>query len=137
MGTFAFAPDNSQMAALVETVDPSSNRAKTRLAVFDFKNGSILSPRLLTPEVGVIAGSLHNGGVRFSSDGKSLWYAVRKNGDQNLWVQPLDGSPGRLQTTFSSDTISHFRSSPDGKMLVVSRVHSISDIVLLQDRSKR
>ena len=137
MGTFAFAPDNSRMAALVETVDPSSNRAKTRLAVFDFKNGSILSPRLLTPEVGVIAGSLHNGGVRFSSDGKSLWYAVRKNGDQNLWVQPLDGSPGRLQTNFSSDTISHFRSSPDGKMLVVSRVHSISDIVLLQDRSKR
>jgi Tol biopolymer transport system component len=136
MGTFAFAPDKNRMAALVEIVDPSSNRAKARLAVFDFKNGSISSPRLLTPEAGIVAGSLHNGGVRFSPDGKSLSYIVRKNGVENLWVQPLDGSSGRLQTNFSSDTIAYFRSSPDGKMLAVSRVHSISDIVFLRDRLK-
>jgi Tol biopolymer transport system component len=137
MGTFAFAPDSSRMAALVEIVDPSSNHAMARLAVFDFKNGSVSPPRLLIPEAGVTAGSLHNGGVRFTPDGKSLCYAIRKNGVENLWVHPLDGSPGRLQTNFASDAISHFRSSPDGKMLAVSRTHSISDIVMLQDQSSR
>lgn len=137
MGTFAFAPNRNQMAALVEVVDPSSNRAKTRLALFDLRDGAISSPRLLAPEAGIVAGSLHNGGVRFGPDGKSLWYAVKKEGVENIWAQPLDGSPGRLQTNFSSDAISHFRSSPDGKMLAVGRTRAMSDIVMLQDRSNR
>ncbi len=137
MGTFAFAPNRNQMAALVEVVDRSTNRAKTRLALFDLKDGAISSPRLIEPEAGVVAGSLHNGGVRFSPDGKSLWYTVKKEGIENIWVHPLDGSHGRLKTNFSSETISHFRSSPDGKMLAVGRTRSISDIVMLQDRSGR
>lgn len=39
----------------------------------------------------------------FEPDGKSLVYAIRANGVENLWLQPLDGSAGRPITNFPED----------------------------------
>jgi hypothetical protein len=50
-----------------------------------------------------------------------------------LWIQPLDGSPGRQITNFKSDVISSFRFSPDGKTLGVLHAQIESDVVLLRD----
>jgi Tol biopolymer transport system component len=54
----------------------------------------------------------------------------------NLWMQPLDGSPGHQITNFSSERIGDFRWSPDGKTLALTREQDTSDVVLLQQSSQ-
>jgi hypothetical protein len=54
----------------------------------------------------------------------------------NLWLQPLNGKPGRQITQFQSDQIPGFGWSPDGKKLLIGRGHTESDVVLLRDTSK-
>jgi Tol biopolymer transport system component len=53
----------------------------------------------------------------------------------NIVVQPLDGSPGRQVTDFTSENISQFQWSPDGKTLAVARVHDTSEVVMLSESS--
>ena len=52
----------------------------------------------------------------------------------NIFVQPLDGSPGRQVTDLTSENISQFQWSPDGKTLAVARVHDTSDVVMLSEK---
>ena len=72
-----------------------------------------------------------------SPDGKAVVYAVRENGVENLWSQPIDGAgPGRgghFITNFSADDFTWYEYSPDGKTLGLLRNHSESDVVLLRD----
>jgi eukaryotic-like serine/threonine-protein kinase len=75
----------------------------------------------------------HRGQTRFSPDGKGIVYPVRENGVDNLWLQPLDGGPGRQLTTFGSLKIYSYQWSPDGKSLALVRGDSPSDLVLIQN----
>jgi len=50
-----------------------------------------------------------------------------------LWLQPLDGSPGRQITNFKSERIHGFHWSFDGSKLGLVRGHTDSDVVLLQE----
>ncbi|MGA2696583.1 MAG: protein kinase [Terriglobales bacterium] len=72
--------------------------------------------------------------LRFSHDGKAVVYATREAGVDNLWLQPLDGSPGRQLTSFDSELISNFRWSFDGSELGVLRGHLDTDVVLMRDK---
>jgi eukaryotic-like serine/threonine-protein kinase len=71
--------------------------------------------------------------IRFSHDGKSVVYPVRENGIDNLWQQPLDGSPGKRLTSFKAEHIWDYHWSPDGGKIGMVRGHTDSDIVLLRD----
>jgi Tol biopolymer transport system component len=71
--------------------------------------------------------------VQFTPDSKALVYIIGEKGSQNLWMQPLDGSPGRQITQFQGDEIQFFLYSPDGKSLGVMRTHREADVVLLRD----
>jgi eukaryotic-like serine/threonine-protein kinase len=72
------------------------------------------------------------GGVQFAHDGKAVAYPISERGIDNLWLQPLDGSPGRQITHFDSERIGDdFRWSPDGKELALIRGHVDSDVVLI------
>jgi Tol biopolymer transport system component len=93
-------------------------------------------PRLLDPHPGIAAGSLYTGGARFSPDGKSVVYVIRENGIGNLWMQPLDGTPGRQITYFTSGLITGFRWSPGRKTLAVIRSHNTSDVVVLREANE-
>lgn len=73
------------------------------------------------------------GPVRFSHDGKSVVYSFRHAGVDDLWSQPLDGSPGKQITGFKSEHINDFRWSFDGSQLGVIRGHTDSDVVLIRD----
>ncbi|HEU5400504.1 MAG TPA: hypothetical protein VFU86_04055 [Terriglobales bacterium] len=73
-----------------------------------------------------------SGGVEFTLDGKAVAYPIRDHGVDNVWVQPLDGSPGKQITNFAAEQIDSFHWSPDGKSLLLMRGHSESDVVLLQ-----
>ena len=70
--------------------------------------------------------------IRFSRDGKAVVYAVRENGVDNLWQQPLDGSPGKQITSFTSERIYDFHWSFDGSRLALVRGHTDSDVVLMR-----
>ena len=57
---------------------------------------------------------------RFTAAGKNVVYNVREKGVDNLWLQPLDDSPYRQVTHFTSEKISQFAFSPDGSPLPFS-----------------
>jgi Tol biopolymer transport system component len=95
-----------------------------KIALFDL--GSSSPPRMLDA-------SHYSRGLQFTPDGKSVAYAIRKRGVDNVWVQPLDGSAGHAITDFKSEQIWSFHLSPDGKRLGILRGHYDSDVVLLQE----
>jgi Tol biopolymer transport system component len=50
-----------------------------------------------------------------------------------LWLQPIDGSPGRQITNFKTDRIRSFRWSPDGKRIGILSERVEGDVVLLRE----
>src|SRR6266699_2650446 len=55
--------------------------------------------------------------VRFARDGKAVVYSVRTGNADNLWLQPIDGTPGHQITDFKSELIRDFDWSPDGRKI--------------------
>jgi eukaryotic-like serine/threonine-protein kinase len=72
--------------------------------------------------------------IRFSRDGKSAIWTTREHGVDNLWQQPLDGTPGKLITSFPSEHMWDFHWSEDGSKLALVRGHNESDVVLMRDQ---
>jgi eukaryotic-like serine/threonine-protein kinase len=80
--------------------------------------------------------SLGDAPILFSHDGKGVIYPVRDGSADNLWLQPLDGSPGKFLTDFKAEFIRDFDWSSDGKRLAVIRGHRDRDVVLIRDSGK-
>jgi Tol biopolymer transport system component/DNA-binding winged helix-turn-helix (wHTH) protein len=70
-------------------------------------------------------------GIQWTTDGRALTFVDNRDGVSNIWLQPLDGSPAKQLTNFTSETIFRFAWSPDGKMFVAERGTEIGDIVLI------
>jgi Tol biopolymer transport system component len=96
-----------------------------KVALLDL--ATLNKPRLLDANPHISAGP------QFTVDGKAVAYPVRENGVDNIWIQPLDGSPGHRITNFDSEQILSFHWSPAGKNLGILRGHTDSDVVLLQE----
>jgi serine/threonine protein kinase/Tol biopolymer transport system component len=73
------------------------------------------------------------GSGRWTPDGHALYFMGVRDTVSNVWELPLDGSPPRQVTNFTSDLIQNFAISRDGRRLAVSRGREISDIVLIKD----
>jgi len=71
--------------------------------------------------------------VRWTHDGRALTYIVNRGGVSNIWIQPVDGSPARQLTDFTSDRIFSFDWSRDGKWLALARGPEQRDVVLMSD----
>jgi len=71
--------------------------------------------------------------IRFTRDGKAVVYPFREGEAENLWLQPLDGSPGKQLTNFKTEQITDFRWSFDGSKMGMLRGHTDSDVVLLEE----
>jgi serine/threonine protein kinase/Tol biopolymer transport system component len=138
LGSGDFSPDGRSLVLIADTYDPVSQRGQAKLAIvaLDSSSASEAAPHLLDPHPGIVAGSVYTGGARFSPDGKSVVYVIRENGIGNLWMQPIDGGPGRRITKFTSGLIAGFRWSPNGKTLAVMRRHNTSDVVVLRDTTE-
>ena len=132
-GFGAISPDDKMLAVFGTVVDKATNTYANKFAFYN--TDSLNAPAaVLTANPRVTA---LNGGMRFTPDGKALAYVIRsENNVDNIWVQPLDGKPGRQITQFQSDQIPGFGWSPDGKKLMVGRGHTESDVILLIDTSK-
>jgi len=96
-----------------------------KIALLDL--ATLRSPRMFD------ANSRISKGGEFMADGKSVAYPVKENGVDNVWVQPVEGTPGHQITHFTSEQILSFHWSPDGKKLGILRGHTDSDVVLLQE----
>jgi eukaryotic-like serine/threonine-protein kinase len=122
----SISPDGRTLATAVEEGGPLNIEGEdVRIALFEL--GSSSPPRMINAS--------HYSGytLQFTPDGKAIAYAVRENGVDNVWVQPLRGSLGHPITDFKSEQLWSFRLSPDGKRLAVLRGHFDSDVVLLQE----
>lgn len=119
------SPDGKQM-----TFFSQSDFARKDLQIVNLDVGPTPTRRTLGPDARVA------GAAVFTPDGRAVAYPILENGVSNVFVQPLDGSPGRQITNFKSGTFRNFRWSPDGKSLAVIREVSQSDVVLLREVSQ-
>ena len=119
---FGISPDGSTLAFV--TID-HANGHEEKLAVVEADTGKVRT--LLKCDK--TAWEL----IRYTHDGKALVYAFRENGVENLWQQPLDGSPGKQLTSFKSEHIYDFHWSFDGSKLALVQGHTDSDVVLIRD----
>ncbi|MGA8142502.1 MAG: protein kinase [Candidatus Acidiferrales bacterium] len=133
-GGFAahISPDGSKLAfvlteastAMVSPGTPSDEK----IALVNLDPAAKGSHQFLSPNLHI------TGSVHFTPDGKSVAYAVRENGVDNVWVQPIAGGPGHYITKFPSEqSRGGFAWSPDGKTLAILRGRLDSDVVLLRD----
>jgi len=120
VAALSFSPDGKTLAAVLM----DQQQRQTKIALFDL--GSSSAPRMLDAS--------RPSSVRFTSDGRSVVYATRENGVDNLWRQPLDGSPGKQLTSFNAERIADFHWSFDGSKLAMVRGHSDSDVVLIRSQ---
>ncbi len=122
-GFFGVSPDGHTVA--FATVDHAAGHLE-KIALVPTDHAA--SPRLVEfqrPRASTL--------IQFSRDGKALIYTTREKGVDNLWQQPLDGSPGTALTSFKSEHIWDFHWSPDGSKLAMVRGHTDSDVVLMRD----
>jgi len=120
-GTFDIARDGK--TALLGAYDFKAQKPNIAIVLLD--SGQLLQTMEYDPR--------HNGQLRFTPDGKAVVYPIHDKGVDNLWRQPLDGSPGRQLTNFTSLKIYSYQWSPDGKSLALVRGVSPSDLVLIQN----
>jgi eukaryotic-like serine/threonine-protein kinase len=125
-GGITLSADGKTLAYVLDMVNPQTQLPSETIALLDL--GSSAPPRLLKADPRISAS-----GLEFTADGKGVAYPIHENGVDNIWIQPLDGSPGRQITQFTSEQIGAFYWSPDYKTLGVLRFHTESDVVLLQE----
>jgi eukaryotic-like serine/threonine-protein kinase len=124
-GGETLSADGKTLAYVVELVSATTQVGQEKVALYDLGSSA---PRLVDVDPHITTG-----GLLFTPDGKSIAYPVSNNGVDNIWIQPLDGSARKQITNFTSEQITSFHWSPDGKSLGVLRGHSESDVVLLQE----
>ena len=119
------SPDGKTLAYLIKYLNPEKEEGTIKIALLDLT--TLKNPRLLDANDHISAGPI------FTPDGKSVACPVRENGVDNIWIQPIDGTPGHPITHFTSEQIQSFHWSPDGKYLGILRGHTDSDVVLMQE----
>jgi eukaryotic-like serine/threonine-protein kinase len=84
------SPDGKTLVYLMEFVNPNDPTGTAKIALLD--TATLSSPRLLPVDPRI------SRGVQFTPDGKAVAYPIADNGVDNVWIQPLDGAPGRQIT---------------------------------------
>ena len=136
-GTFVLSSisrDDRMLVTPGMVQDNATKGIKVRMAII--KSNSLDAPFLvLDTDPRIVLGNFRS--PQFSPDGQAVAYVIGgENNANNLWLQPLDGKPGRQISHFLSEQIFGFGWSPDGKRLLVWRGHTESDVVLLRDTAQ-
>jgi len=80
---------------------------------------------------------LISGGIRWSANGRELYYINRGKDGDNVWRQPLHGGPPHQLTEFQGIELFSFDWSPDNRRLLFSRGVRSRDVVLIEDVTRR
>jgi WD40 repeat protein len=128
--------DAKFVSLVADVSDPASNDARSELEIVSLESGSNPPVRSLALDPRFSPTRVMNPRVQMQPGSNSVVYAINQNGVDNLWAQPLDGSPGHQLTHFTSELITDFHWSPDGKTLALVREHDVADVVLLREESQ-
>lgn len=118
----AVSPDG-KLVACFRFGDPT---ARPKVALVSLADGKVV--REFEPPAFVAASE-----VKWMSDGSAFAYLSAAAGVNNLWLQPVDGSPAKPLTDFNSDHIYRFDISRDGR-LVFERGTSVNDAILIKSK---
>lgn len=124
-----YSPDGRTIAAIALVRSEHESVAARRMLVLLTPG---FAPRLMDTDQNFAGGN-----VRFTRDAAAVAYAVRQKAADQIVIQPLDGSPHRTVTAFTSGRILSFAWSPDGQSLALTRGYTDSDAVLLTDTAGR
>jgi Tol biopolymer transport system component len=135
-GIAFITPDNKSIGFAVDLIDPRTNDAVTKIAIVNVEPGASPNLRLidLDPRLGTSSGATPS--LQLVPNMNAVSYLISENGGSNLWLQPLDGSPGHQITHLPSDQISSYAWSPDGKSIALIRREDVADVVLLKEGSQ-
>jgi serine/threonine protein kinase len=128
-----FSGDGEFISMGIDTSEPGTNDARAQMETVSLDSATKVPPTLKMLDSRFAGSQQFSSRIQMMPGGKALVYNINENGADNLWVEPLDGSPGHLLTHFPSETISDFRWSPDGKILAIIREHDEADVVLLKE----
>jgi Tol biopolymer transport system component len=123
-GGSSISPDGRFVAYRVQ--EQEGNAFLLKSAVIAADGGPVLHK--ITAPFGVAS-------LRWAPDGKGLNFLLTRDGAQNLWYQPLDGSPPRQVTRFPDSDIFDYSWSNDGKQLAVTRGRTRNDVVRISNFS--
>jgi len=133
-GVSFFSPDGKSFGFVVDVIDPRTNDALSKLAIVSLEAGTATGPRLLDLDPRFRGASDSGTGLQLMPHAaQAVTYLIREGGGNGLWIQPLDGSPGHELAPLSSDPVTSYSWSPDGKTLAVTHQHDIADVVLLKE----
>ena len=119
-----FSPDGKSIAT-VQFV--KGGTPPWQLAVVTIDGSS--APKIIAPPTHFNLRS----SIAWTLDGRAIIVNSDQRGVGNLWSQPIDGGAPKQITNFTSDLISNFAISHDGKRLAISRGNSSLDVVLIKD----
>jgi hypothetical protein len=119
--------DGRWLTEIETTTDAATRKVAHKIAFIDVVAKSGTPTKYIDPRADI--GDF----IAITPDGRAVVYNIRESGVDNIWMQPLDGSPGRRLTNFTSDRSSGFSFSPDGKSLAVIRSREGGDVFLLRD----
>ena len=128
-----FSADGKDISIAIDTSDPATNDAQPQVETVSLDSAAKIPPKLKMLDSRFAGSQQFSQRMQMMPGGKAIVYNTTENGADNLWVEPLDGSPGHLLTHFASETISDFHWSPDGKTLAIIRQHDDADVVLLKE----
>ncbi|HEX7962354.1 MAG TPA: protein kinase [Terriglobales bacterium] len=112
-----FSPDGKQIAYWLEA-GLSGGQAR-ELVIINAEDGKEVV-RIAAP----VGGNLH-----WTPDDKALIFSVYSGPVSNIWKQPLPSGPAEQLTHFTSDYISSFAYSRDGRQIFITRDHALRDVV--------
>ncbi|HEV2834308.1 MAG TPA: DPP IV N-terminal domain-containing protein, partial [Pyrinomonadaceae bacterium] len=119
-----FSPDGKSVASIQL---PTGANGAWQLAVINVENPS--AGKLISPPPHFDLGE----SMAWTPDNQALIVKSDQGGVGNLWLQPISGGAPKQITRFTSDLISRFALSRDGKHLALSRGNSSLDVVLIKD----
>jgi serine/threonine protein kinase len=117
----AISPDGNQIVCSYY----EDQNSPARLAVLPFQGGAPVKTFPLAGQAGT--------NISWNADGSAVVYVVTSGGVSNLWAQPINGSPAKQLTNFTTDRIFWFDISRDGKQISLSRGNRTSDVVLISN----
>ncbi len=109
------SPDGRYVACLLSEGRSSASVKPTNLAIMSLADGVIRKLGFINPQ----RGNSGNTRLRWMPNSSGIVYTDSSDGDRNLWVQPLTGSPPRRLTDFKGDQIFGFDFSRDGRLAVL------------------
>jgi eukaryotic-like serine/threonine-protein kinase len=128
-----FSPDGKSIGFVVDLIDPRTNDAVLKLAIVNVEPGAAPNPRFIDLDTRFGTSNGANPGLQLVPNTNAVSYVISENGGSNLWLQPLDGSPGHQITHLPSEQISSYAWSPDGKTIALIRRQDEADVVLLKE----